>query len=254
MEINHIAKFHDCAALINTNYQKNQYIDADDLSKLDNNICQYISKYDVMPGDILFVGSKNPGYPEYGFVIIDENKKPIFDEFAYNLLYKIEKLIKKYQINYTKAFDEIAMSNHADIFFIEGVSERDSVTQEYQNAGLWFIQQNNNQIPSQTNIVVPNTQTYYSLITKCQTGAGREQYIKITNSVIGVRFRIWMNKNNNSSWNETWVNGKIIDFDQTYYEHVAELEDGRKININIERKIKDEYDTGIKWFEFIKID
>ncbi len=47
---------------------------------------------------------------------------------------------------------------------------------------------------------------------------------------------------------------KIIDFDKTYYEHVAELEDGRKININIERKIKDEYETGIKWFEFIKID
>ena len=70
-----------------------------------------------MPGDILFVGSKNPGYPEYGFVIIDENKNPIFDEFAYNLLYKIEKLIKKYQINYTKAFDEIAMSNHAHIFY-----------------------------------------------------------------------------------------------------------------------------------------
>ena len=192
--------------------------------------------------------------PEYGFVIIDENKKPIFDEFAYNLLYKIEKLIKKYQINYTKAFDEIALSNHADIFFIEGVSERDSVTQEYQNAGLWFIQQNNNQIPSQTNIILPDIQTYYSSITKCTTGAGPEQYIKITNSVIGVGFRIWMNKINNPSWNETWVTGKIIDFDQTYYEHVAELEDGRKININIERKIKDEYETGIKWFEFIELD
>ena len=56
------------SALINTNYQKNQYIDADDLSKLDNNICQYISKYDVMPGDILPIGSKNPGYPEYGLL------------------------------------------------------------------------------------------------------------------------------------------------------------------------------------------
>jgi len=237
--MNHIAKFHNCACIINTGYQQNKYVDSKDASNLKQNILQYIQTNNVMPGDIMFVGSKVSGYPEHGFVIIDENMNPIFDEFGYNLLYKIESLIKTYQINYLEAFNQISTSDCNQIFFIEGVSEQDSVVEEYKNAGLWFV---------------INTDDYYKSIKKCQVGTGPQNFVKISKSIIGTKFKIWINKKNSESWDELWVRGKIISFNNDLYEHYVKLEDGRKIHINIIKKIEDEYATGMKWFDFIKFD
>ena len=114
--------------------------------------------------------------------------------------------------------------------------------EEYNNAGLWFVITDN----KNKNI---NADEYYKSIKTCQIGSGPENFVKISKSIIGAKFKIWINKKNSESWNEAWLTGKVIGFDTNFYEHYVKLEDGRKIYINIMKKIEDEYATGMKWFD-----